>query len=187
MELSLKRWLGRFLKIIASGSTILDSGCGTGEKAGYINKRGFRVIGIDTSASAIHFAQKQFSDVRFINENCIKTRFKPDSFNAVISIAVLHCFLKKERLQYIKELIRILSPGGYLFILVLSKTDTTKSKGKEIEENTFLSPTGILFHLFEKKELEALFKRFKIIEIKHHTKKSNIETMACYTLIARKE
>ncbi|MDI6738026.1 MAG: class I SAM-dependent methyltransferase [Nanoarchaeota archaeon] len=183
MNLPLKMWLSSFLRVLDKNTIILDSGCGTGEKAYYIYKRGLKVIGIDSSASAIAFAKKNIHGPEFFKKDCIRTGFKPNSFGAIVSIAVLHCFMKRERLKYIRELRRLLSPGGYLFVLVLSSDDTTKSREKEIEKGTFIQSNGIPFHLFTNEEIVSLFNNFKIIELKHHKKKTDKGVMACYTLI----
>ena len=185
MDLPLKRWLGGFLKLLDKKAIILDSGCGTGEKADYIYKKGFKVIGIDSSASAIAFAKKHFSGPKFFKKDCIRTGFKPNAFGAIVSIAVMHCFMKRERLEYIRELRRLLLPSGYLFVLVLSSDDTTKSREKENEKGTFIQSNSIPFHLFTNEEIISLFKKFKIIELKHHKKKIKKDIMACYTLIMR--
>src|SRR6056297_1224175 len=119
-DLFLKRRINAFLKSLNQNSKILDLGCGNGEKAHYIGKLGFNVVGIDASEEAINYAKKNFPAVKFYKKDALSTKFKENSFDAIIAIAVFHCFLEKDRKKYIKEINRILKKRGLIFQLVLS-------------------------------------------------------------------
>jgi len=186
-DLFLKRRINAFLKSLNQNSKILDLGCGNGEKAHYIGKLGFNVVGIDASEEAINYAKKNFPAVKFYKKDALSTKFKENSFDAIISIAVFHCFLEKDRKKYIKEINRILKKRGLIFQLVLSYKDETMKSGKEIENNTFLQKLGTPFHLFTKKELEEYFHNFKFFNFKHHKKLINKRQIAVYTMTLRKE
>lgn len=59
-------WLDRFLGHVRAGGTILDLGCGMGEPiARYLLERGFRVAGVDTSASMIALCRARFPDAEW--------------------------------------------------------------------------------------------------------------------------
>lgn len=184
--LFLKRKLNDFLKIIDKDSRILDLGCGAGEKTFYIAKQGFDVIGIDSSREAINYAKKKFSGIKFYERNVLSTKFKGESFDAIVSIAVFHCFLKEDRKKYVKEINRILKSGGFLFQLVLSSEDEIMKAGKEIENNTYLQKTAP-FHLFAEKEIREYFPNFEFLDFKHHIKKANKKKIAVYTMTLRKK
>lgn len=56
-------WLDQFLKHVRVGGIVLDVGCGTGEPiARYIIDSGFRILGVDGSASMIELCRARFPD-----------------------------------------------------------------------------------------------------------------------------
>jgi trans-aconitate methyltransferase len=56
-----QQWLDRFAARLASGATILDIGCGSGEPiARYLLDRGFAVDGVDSSPTLIAMCREQF-------------------------------------------------------------------------------------------------------------------------------
>jgi trans-aconitate methyltransferase len=62
-----RMWLDRFLVHVHSGGTVLDLGCGMGEPiARYLIGRGFRVTGMDTSASMIALCRARFPDSEWV-------------------------------------------------------------------------------------------------------------------------
>lgn len=58
-----KAWLDRFLDHVAPSGTVLDIGCGTAEPiARYIIEAGYRVTGIDSSASMIGLCRERLPE-----------------------------------------------------------------------------------------------------------------------------
>ena len=58
-----KPWLDRFLALLPAGGTILDLGCGAGEPiARYFIEQGFRLSGVDSSATMIGLGRRRFPD-----------------------------------------------------------------------------------------------------------------------------
>lgn len=180
--------LNKFLNLLKKNSKILDLGCGEGDKTTYIACKGFKVVGVDSSKTAVKNAKKNFKNIIFLVRDVTNTRLPSKSFDAITSVAVHHVLLEKDRKLYIKEVRRLLKKGGLLFQLVLSSDDETMKQGKEIEKNTFLQKSGVAFHLFTEKELREDFKDFKILHLKHH-KKNIIKageklSIACYITIS---
>lgn len=182
--------LNKFLNLLKEGSKILDLGCGEGDKTNYIAGKGFKVIGVDLSKTAIKSAKKNFKNVTFLIRDITNTKLPSNSFDAITSLAVYHTLIVKDRKLYIKEIQRLLKKGGLLFQSFLSSKDETFRKGKEIEKNTFLQKSGIIFHLFTEKEIKEDFKDFKILHLKHHKKRIIKDgkklNIACYTIILKK-
>ena len=183
----LKRRLNMFLKKLKRNSKILDLGCGNGEKANYIFRQNFQVVGVDSSKEAIDYAKKNFPEIKFYKRDVLSTKFKAKSFDAIVSIAVFHCFLEKERRRYVKEINRILKSRGLLFQLVLSSEDETKRSYKEIETKTFMQKSGINFHIFTKDEIKDYFSNFKFLNLDYHKKTLNKKQIAVYTMTLRKK
>jgi len=103
------------------GERVLDVACGGGELSLKITERGCNVFGIDISEKAINWAK------RLAEREKITARFEvadaqylpyPDSFfDKVVSSSSLEHFPKD--VEALKEMSRILKPGGYL----LTSTD----------------------------------------------------------------
>lgn len=185
-NLFLLKNINNFLKLLNKKAKILDLGCGTGNKTNFIHKKGFNIIGIDSSERAISYAKNNYKNMQFYKGNILNTKFADNSFDAIISTAVMHCLIKSQRLKYIKEIKRLLKKNGILFQLVLSSEDQTKIQQKQIETNTFIDKYGLVFHLFTEKELKDYFKDFQFIKFKLNKKKFRNKTIAVYTMILKK-
>jgi SAM-dependent methyltransferase len=88
-------WLGA----LAPGARILDVCCGTGYLAGLLQARGYRVTGIDASASMIQYARESAPAAEF--RVCDVTEFNlPAGFDAAVStFDSLNHILTLEQLQ----------------------------------------------------------------------------------------
>ena len=101
--------------------TILDLGCGTGRHLIYFSKKGFDIFGLDCSLRGIEIAQQWLiKEGLKVDTVCSKIEddfpFNDNSFDAVISIQVIHHNLLKNILKTVKEIERVVKKGGYLFV-----------------------------------------------------------------------
>lgn len=74
------------------GKTLLDAGCGSGRYMDLLAREGAEVIGIDLSL-AIEVAQENlshFSNCHFVQADLTQPPFRPEVFDFVYSIGVLH-------------------------------------------------------------------------------------------------
>ena len=100
----MKRLVGQFVLELGSYQTILEVGVGTGRFAEPLQANGLEVFGIDISRKMVDKAKKKrvknlfLADARFLP-------FKPQSFDAVISVHVLH--LIPEWKKALKEIYRV--------------------------------------------------------------------------------
>jgi SAM-dependent methyltransferase len=84
-DLPEKRWLEDFLRLVPSGGSILDIGCGSAEPIGrFFIKQGYAVTGVDSSPTLIDICRRRFPAQNWIvadmRELC------PDAeFNAIIA------------------------------------------------------------------------------------------------------
>ena len=101
-----------------SGRTVLDVGCGDGELAVELSKRGAKVTGIDVSArmieSARERAQQHGADVTLKVATAQDLPFAPHAFDVVVAVTVL-CFVE-DAAPVLRETVRVLRPGGRLVI-----------------------------------------------------------------------
>ncbi|ELU13622.1 hypothetical protein CAPTEDRAFT_19467 [Capitella teleta] len=110
-----KAWpkVGHFLNSLEPGSLVADIGCGHGKYLD-INKTVF-TLGCDRSAPLCSIAQQSGHSV-VVSDN-LRLPFRDACFDVVISIGVVHHFTTvQRRAQALKELGRVLCPGGRLMV-----------------------------------------------------------------------
>lgn len=114
----------RFLSLadklrLAKGTEVLEVGCGAGHTAVALAQRGYNVQATDVAQNMIDRAQKNADAagvadrVQFAMEDIYSLRFPPNAFGLVLSIGVIPWLSSPE--LAIKELSRVIKPGGYLF------------------------------------------------------------------------
>jgi SAM-dependent methyltransferase len=65
-----KAWLDRFIALLPPSATVLDIGCGMGEPiARYLIEMGFRVVGVDSSASMIAMCRERFPESEWLESD----------------------------------------------------------------------------------------------------------------------
>jgi len=112
-----------FLKI-SKGARILDIGCGRGELAIYLVKKGYEVVGVDYSRAAINFAEKekrklplkQRNKLKLIVLDAKKINFNENYFDYIISINVFEHLYPEELGIVMNKISKVLKPNGVLFV-----------------------------------------------------------------------
>ena len=116
----------RFLDLarLASGESVLDVGCGTGTLAIAAKRRvgaAGEVYGIDASVEMIERAGKKAksakADVTFKAALAESLPFPEARFDVVLSTVMLHHLRRAVREQSVREMRRVLKPGGRLLIV----------------------------------------------------------------------
>ncbi len=182
----------QFIKQLPSTNRILDLGCGNARHTSVMLERNFEAIGLDISYRILQAAKEnELSLVKdkltsLINGDARVLPFKNKVFNNVIMIAVLHHFESKDdRLEILREIMRVLTENGTCLISTWLRThprfqkedlsEIVKSGKKDILVPWTL-PDGKkinrYYYLFDKEELEAIVLQldFKILnsEISNH-------------------
>ena len=112
---------------IRPGMRVFDAGCGGGRNLVYLFRNGYDVSGNDADATAIAQVRQLASQLAaagsrdFRVEPIEDTSFADDSFDVVVSSAVLH-FARDERHfeAMVRQLWRVLKPGGLFFARLAS-------------------------------------------------------------------
>jgi len=146
----------------------VDLGCGAGYYAIYLASRGFDVIGIDISPTAIKIArekaEKENVKCIFIVADVLGSLYEvKDTFDFAFDWSLLHHVYPEYRKKYIENVNRILNSGGkYLSVCFSEKDPHFSGSGKYRE-----TPLGTALYFSSEEELKELFSAcFKIIELK---------------------
>ncbi len=103
-----------------ASSQVCDIGCGNGYLAAELGKRGFRVTGVDASASGIEVARRHYEtgNVRFVCANldsgAIDKPARDGMFDIVVSSDVVEHLYRPSAL--VRAAARLLRPGGLLVL-----------------------------------------------------------------------
>ncbi|XP_044736879.1 uncharacterized protein LOC123298849 [Chrysoperla carnea] len=105
----------QFLQDLEPGSLVCDVGCGSGKYLN-VNQSIFK-IGADRCSRLTEVAREKENEVLLCDN--LSLPFRDESFDAVLSVAVIHHFATTERrVGALKELARLLRIGGKLIISV---------------------------------------------------------------------
>jgi SAM-dependent methyltransferase len=113
---------------LTPGMRVLDAGCGDGRNLVYFLRSGYQVFGVDDSPAAIGQVRRlaaglspQLAAENFRLEKVEKMSFADESFDVVISSAVLHFARDEEHFQsMVEEMWRVLRRGGIFFARLAS-------------------------------------------------------------------
>jgi len=102
---------------------VLDLGCGSGRHMVYLVKHDFEVYGIDISPQGIKIAREWLKKEKLkanlkVGDVYKKLPYQNDFFDAIISTQALHHNKIENIRKLIKEIERILKPGGLIFVTV---------------------------------------------------------------------
>ena len=167
---------------------ILEAGCGGGRNMDWFVKNNFSVYGIDQSEAAILHLKSKYPDLeeeRLQISMVEKLPFPDNFFNHLISSAVLH-FAKNEThfKEMVGEMLRVLKPGGSLFIRMTSDIGI-EDKVILIGDGNYQIPDGSMRFLLTKELLKDLVHTFQLSFLEP-LKTVNVEDMRCMsTLVFR--
>ncbi|KAM9359812.1 tRNA (carboxymethyluridine(34)-5-O)-methyltransferase alkbh8 [Symphorus nematophorus] len=121
-----------FLSSLPPGSVLADVGCGNGKYLG-VNPE-LIAVGCDRSSALIQICAERGFQV-FVSD-ALSVPLRTASCDACISIAVIHHFSTQERrLAAVRELVRLLKPGGRALIYVWAfEQEYNKQKSKYLKD-----------------------------------------------------
>jgi len=100
-----------WMKGLDNVSKVVDLGCG-----GSLWRKmflDFDYLGIDQNENMISYAKKRFPDSNYLVSNAENTPLEDGSVDLVFTSAVLQHNLHERKADVVKEIYRILRPGGY--------------------------------------------------------------------------
>lgn len=154
---------------------VLDLGCGSGRHTVYLAQKGFDVYGIDISTEGIKIAEQKLRDLNLCASLTTGSvyctlPYESDFFDSIISIRVLHHQRIENIRKAIKEMERVVTPGGLIFVTVKKRvSEKQRVPFREIAPRTFVKLEGyekdVVHYLFNKDLLRTEFKGFRIHDL----------------------
>ena len=169
------------------GQTILDAGCGGGRNLFWFYHNDYILYAVDKNPEAIDKLKAfypKYSDNYFV-ANLTDLPFEDNSMHHVINSAVLH--FAESTAQFLKmfaELIRVLRPGGSLFIRMTSDVSIENSV-VPLGNGVFQLPDQTTRFLLTRGLLQELLNRHpvKLVESFKTTNVSDIRAMSTIVLV----
>lgn len=139
----------------ATGTKILDAGCGTGKNLEIFKLNGYKAYGLDYSDEAINFCKKRSLDNVSLGDIC-SIPFKEKYFDTLVCMDVLGNLGNNESNRAIKEFHRVLKDDG-IVIINCAALEIFRSQHDEVVHTK---------KRFSKKELENVFEKNNFIVLK---------------------
>jgi 2-polyprenyl-3-methyl-5-hydroxy-6-metoxy-1,4-benzoquinol methylase len=142
----------------------VDLGCGAGNYAVWLASKGFRVTGIDLSPAAIALAAdlagRKGVDCRYLARDLTEdVDDLAESFDLAYDWEVLHHVFPEDREAYVRNVHRILRPGGTYLSACFSEEDTDfEGTGKYRKTRI-----GTTLYFSSEEELRELFEKYFVI------------------------
>jgi len=179
------KYLRREQNISLENLHILDLGCGTGKHTNYLAELGAHATGIDISSRAIAIARNRALKKGYIVDYHVANigaslTFIDNSFGLMLDVMCSNSLNEDERMIYLEETFRLLSPDGHFFVRILAKDGDRHAKnllklhpGKE--KDTYMNTDmNLIERVFSREDFCELYgKFFKINEL---IKKTNYAT-----------
>jgi SAM-dependent methyltransferase len=181
----LRRYL-KFLKKIEGMRSllfaVLDLGSGTGKHANYLAELGHEVTGLEISPTAVQIAKTRAKEkgvqVDYQLANIGEAYpFADGSFDLVIDIMSSNSLNEPERAIYLREVARVLKPGGHFFVRALCKEGDVNAKqllkrspGKEYDTYR-IKEMNLVERVFSEEDFRRTYSKY--FEIQSLTKKTN--------------
>lgn len=164
--------------------TLLDIGSGRGELLRIARDEGWKATGIETSSTFADYSAR-YSGAEILRQPLEECRFESNTFDVVVLGAVLEHLYDPD--EVIKEIARILKPGGAVFIDVPNEGGLYFLAGNAYQKMKFrnwvvnLAPTFPPYHVFgfTPRSLKALL-------AKHHLQPAIWYVFSVRSLLARR-
>lgn len=167
------------------GDTILDAGCGEGRNLTWFLQQGFKIYGIDKHEQSILNLKQVYSSLpsdRWQVSGLDKTTFDDNFFNHIICSAVLHFSESKEQFfNMLNEMLRILAPGGSLFIRMATDIGIEKLV-KPVSAEQYLLPDGSVRFLLTRQLLQQVLQQLPVV-LSEPFKTVNVDDQRCMSTI----
>jgi SAM-dependent methyltransferase len=108
--------LNRFAEAVRGRGLVADLGCGPGHVARYLHEQGVRMLGIDLAPRMIEWARKLSPEIEFCVGDMRALELPDAALTGIVAFYSLIHIDEREMVPTLRELRRVLAPGGLLLI-----------------------------------------------------------------------
>ena len=147
---------------------VLDVGCGLGDLSIRISQQCHEVWGVDVTPEMIQIAEKKVAlepaNVNFEQADACDLPFENHCFDTVMSVNALQTMIQPE--MALKEMNRVLKPGGELLLITYCYGDSTLSDNESLVDWAVKYRTQAVWQTFKVTQLSDLLQAngFEVVE-----------------------
>lgn len=104
-------------KYLMEGARILEGGCGLGDKVYFLKQSGYNVTGVDNASKTVEKVHEFMPELDIRYGDLRQLDYPDNFFDGYWSFGVIEHFYDGYD-HIVREMLRILKPGGYLFLTV---------------------------------------------------------------------
>ena len=140
-------------KHLRPGATILEGGCGLGQNLFSLHKMGYKAYGIDYASDTVVRVKKYHPELSLICGDVMALPFPDNYFDGYWSLGVIEHFYDGFE-PILKEMKRVIKPGGYLFLTFPCMSWYRRKKASEGKYKDWM-PTALNIRKFYQFALDA--------------------------------
>jgi len=115
------------LKYMPKNGKVIEAGCGPGRFVMYLSKKGVDVTGIELGQETVDKVRAIIPELDIRQGDVLKLPFADNTISGIISLGVVEHFIEGPQ-KVLKEMNRVLKPGGYMVVTTTSFNHLRKIK-----------------------------------------------------------
>lgn len=182
------------LRYLPAGSMLLDVGSGRGRFPLELARLGYKVIGLDYVKKIVTDNNEEVrvndmaSSLRFVEGNALDIPFTDASFDGVLDFGLMQHFYPTDRMTYVREINRVLKPGGYTLLVLLSRETTSYlTWTPKAHADAEYDYEDVHYHFFTPEEIMELFGEEYALMSKRIEYIEGRESLAYLVMLLRKK
>ncbi len=151
-----------FARQFVKGKRVLDAACGSGYGTAMLAESASSVIGIDISREAVGYARANYAaaaaagaEIDFSEGDCLALPFTDESLDVVVAFEIVEHL--KDATGFLRELRRVLRPGGLLLLSTPNRLYYTVDRGEvnpfHEREYTFAEMDALIAPFFAHRQI----------------------------------
>ncbi len=108
--------LDDFARAMQGAEPVVEVGCGPGHVTRYLHERGVTIRGLDLSARMVAIAQQMSPEIQFEQGDMAALQVEENAWAGCVAFYSLIHFPPEQLVPVLRELHRVLKPGGLLFL-----------------------------------------------------------------------
>jgi ubiquinone/menaquinone biosynthesis C-methylase UbiE len=110
--------LAKWIQRLPADARLLDLGCGGGQDAGDLDRRGYRVMGVDRTSALLSEGRRRYRSLSLVRADFRFLPFQAKSFDGLWAGASLMHLPKLDARRTLADLYRLVRPGGLFAAMV---------------------------------------------------------------------